>query len=139
MGWEVMLTEHGYNGKFFVWTRGGHRPRHAHDTYTSAVSEAQRLAQVNPGKKFIVQQFLDTFRVEENSPILGEQEGACMNKQIWYGAKDNEVRFAEDKSILTTAGINDAQSFTVNGDVTGLNLLTAEQVPHGQSSSQAQA
>ena len=54
--------EEEFNGKFFVWTKTGRRPRYAHDTQESAVTEARRLAELNPGKKFIVQQFLETVR-----------------------------------------------------------------------------
>lgn len=39
---------------WFVWTKTGHIPRKAHDTYASATAEASRLARANPGKKFIV-------------------------------------------------------------------------------------
>lgn len=62
-----------------------------------------------------------------------------MNKTIWYGAKDNDVRFADNQAALTSQGIDNAQSFTVNGDVTGLNLIghTSEQQV-GSQSSQAQ-
>lgn len=48
-----------------------------------------------------------------------------MNKTIWYGAKDNDVRFADNKAVLTSQGIDNAQSFTVNGDVSGLELVSA--------------
>lgn len=45
-----------------------------------------------------------------------------MKQTIWYGAKDNDVRFAENKSDLTSQGINDPRSFQVDGNVTGLEL-----------------
>jgi hypothetical protein len=53
-----------FNGKFFVWHKGGHRPFYAHDTHEQAVAEAERLAAANPGKKFIVQQFLEKVSFE---------------------------------------------------------------------------
>ena len=51
--------EEEFCGKFFVWTKKGHRPRYSHDSRFAALAEARRLAKENPGKKFIVQQFLD--------------------------------------------------------------------------------
>lgn len=59
-----------------------------------------------------------------------------MQKEIWYGAKDNTVRFADNQQSLVQAGINQPKSFTVNGEVTGLHLQnTNEQNVSGQSSS----
>lgn len=48
-----------YSGKYFVWHKNGRKPRVAHDTHEQALVEARRLASENPGKKFIVQQFLE--------------------------------------------------------------------------------
>jgi hypothetical protein len=48
-----------FSGKYFVWQKNGHKPRYAHDTHESALTEARRLAEANPGRKFIVQQFLE--------------------------------------------------------------------------------
>lgn len=59
-----------------------------------------------------------------------------MNKTIWYGAKDNDVRFAEDKAALTSEGITNARSFTVNGEVDGLPLVGHEQQQQSSSSPQ---
>lgn len=43
---------------------------------------------------------------------------------VWYGCKDgNNVRFAHNKDSLTNDGITDPQSFTVNGDVSGLSFI----------------
>lgn len=53
-----------------------------------------------------------------------------MQKQIWYGAKDNAVRFADNQTALTNQGIDNPQSFTVNGDVSGLNLIGSEATSH---------
>lgn len=39
---------------FFVWTKRGKAPRFHHTTYASAQAEADRLAALNPGAKFIV-------------------------------------------------------------------------------------
>jgi hypothetical protein len=41
-------------GEFFVWTKSGRPPRFAHPTQEAAEKEAERLAKLNPGKKFIV-------------------------------------------------------------------------------------
>lgn len=57
--------EEEFSGKFFVWTKKGRRPRYAHDTHESALTEARRLAEANPGQKFIVQQFLEKVSVPE--------------------------------------------------------------------------
>lgn len=64
-----------------------------------------------------------------------------MNKEIWYGAKDSTVRFAASKDDLATQGIQNPQSFTVDGEVTGLNLITPvnEQAGQGQGHTTAQA
>lgn len=45
------------------------------------------------------------------------------SKTIWYGAKDNDVRFADNQAALTDQGIDNARSFTVNGEVTDLPLV----------------
>lgn len=39
---------------FMVWTKTGHLPRRMHDDFAGAENEAQRLARMHPGKKFIV-------------------------------------------------------------------------------------
>lgn len=39
---------------YMVWTKTGRVPRYAHSTRESAVHEAERLAEIHPGKKFIV-------------------------------------------------------------------------------------
>jgi hypothetical protein len=46
-----------------------------------------------------------------------------MNKTIWYGAKDNNVRFANHQNSLVSQGINNPQSFTTAGDVSGLTFI----------------
>jgi hypothetical protein len=39
---------------YFVWTKTGRRPTRAHNDSESACNEAQRLAELCPGKKFLV-------------------------------------------------------------------------------------
>jgi hypothetical protein len=39
---------------YFVWTKKGHAPRFHHHTLESAQAEADRLARLMPGAKFIV-------------------------------------------------------------------------------------
>lgn len=56
-----------------------------------------------------------------------------MQKTIWYGAKDNNVRFSENKSDLSDAGINNPRSFTVSGEVTGLELTNQQQTSQSGS------
>lgn len=123
-----------YIGKFFVWTKKGSAPRFAHETHASALAEARRLAKLNPGRKFIVQQFLEKVSVEG----IAEKEPA-MNKTIWYGVKNNDVRFADNQAALTEQGIDNAQSFSVNGDVTGLNLVGHSEQQTTQQSPQPTA
>jgi hypothetical protein len=122
------------NDKFFVWTKKGRAPSFAHDTHASALAEAKRLAATSPGRKFIVQQFLEKVSVEG----VAVKEPA-MNKTVWYGAHDNDVRFATSKASLTEAGINNPQSFTVNGDIQGLNLVDEEQTQQPTTGSQQPA
>lgn len=59
-----------------------------------------------------------------------------MLKTIWYGGKDNDVRFSENQNVLKEHGITNPQSFTVTGEVEGLTFIDA---PTGQSSGQSQA
>lgn len=39
---------------YFVWTKKGHVPRKTHTTGEKAMKEAERLAKLHPGRKFIV-------------------------------------------------------------------------------------
>lgn len=39
---------------WFVWTKTGHLPRFAHHTHADAEAEADRLAALHRGRKFIV-------------------------------------------------------------------------------------
>lgn len=55
-----------------------------------------------------------------------------MKQTIWYGAKDNNVRFAENKADLTSQGINEPRSFDVEGNVTGLELSHQPTASSGQ-------
>lgn len=73
--------------------------------------------------------------------MVGEAEKEPAMKTIWYGSKDNSVRFAENQQTLAQHGIDNPQSFTVNGEVTGLNLLgqSDQQIGQGQTSGQATA
>lgn len=58
-----------------------------------------------------------------------------MNKTIWTGAKDNHVAFARNENSLQSQGFENRQSFTVNGDVSGLTLIDEEQSQQSQSGS----
>lgn len=55
---------------YFVWTKKGHVPRRMHSTHASACTEAKRLAELCPGKKFIVLHGTHKFSVapEAESP-----------------------------------------------------------------------
>jgi hypothetical protein len=39
---------------WLVWNPQGSNPRYQHETEQSAISEAERLAKVNPGETFVV-------------------------------------------------------------------------------------
>lgn len=52
-----MNIKHESKDIYFVWTKTGHRPRRAHMTKESALSEAERLAALCPSKKFLVMHF----------------------------------------------------------------------------------
>jgi len=39
---------------FCVWRTDSSRVKRSHETYESALAEAERLAEANPGKRFIV-------------------------------------------------------------------------------------
>lgn len=40
--------------KWFVWNPSGYAPTFQHDSEASARSEAQRLALMNPGQRFLI-------------------------------------------------------------------------------------
>ena len=42
------------NDFFMVWTKTGWAPRKPHASFDAACKEAERLARLHPGKKFIV-------------------------------------------------------------------------------------
>jgi hypothetical protein len=74
-------------GKFFVWTKGGHRPRHSHKTRASALKEAKRLAALNPGKRYIVQEFHEKVFVDvEASPTTDGKQVTRWSK-LWKLAR----------------------------------------------------
>lgn len=50
-----------------------------------------------------------------------------MNKTYWHGVQGNETRFATSESALKDQGIQNPQSFSCTGEVTGLNLIDQEQ------------
>lgn len=54
---EGLMTEPA--AFWFVWTKTGHVPRFAHDSFEAAQAEARRLALLRPGKKFIVLQAIE--------------------------------------------------------------------------------
>ena len=44
-----------------IWTKTGRRPKYYHYTRDAAECEARRLAEANPGKKFIVMQMVGKY------------------------------------------------------------------------------
>tara|TARA_R110002051_G_scaffold316556_2_gene396329 strand:- start:4435 stop:4698 length:264 start_codon:yes stop_codon:yes gene_type:complete len=52
---------------FFVWTKRGKAPRFHHDTIESAQAEAERLALIYPGQKFIVMAAVSKHSVPDGS------------------------------------------------------------------------
>jgi hypothetical protein len=60
---------------WLVWEPGGHNPTFRHFSYRNAISEAQRLAERNPGKQFYVVKALEYFEKEHVShTVLLETE-----------------------------------------------------------------
>ena len=51
--------KHESQNKFCVWTKAGHRPAFFHATLEGATKEAERLAALQPGDKFIVMHVVD--------------------------------------------------------------------------------
>jgi hypothetical protein len=47
-----------------IWTKTGHGPRFFHPNRRRAEREAERLAHLNPGKKFLVMQVVAKVSVE---------------------------------------------------------------------------
>lgn len=58
------------------------------------------------------------------------------NKTVWYGAKDNQVQFADNETTLAAQGINNPKSFTVNGEIDGLNIVGGAQQEQSNSTAQ---
>lgn len=83
--------------RFFVWTKGGHRPSVSHHNHAKALKEAKRLAAKNPGLRFIVQQFHEKVFVEvEPSPsVIGDttMETIMQKKTLWAGISGGQVGF----------------------------------------------
>jgi len=52
---------------FFVWTKRGRAPRFHHQTIESAQAEAERLALIYPGQKFIVMAAVSKHSVPDGS------------------------------------------------------------------------
>ena len=50
---------------WWVWTKSGAQPRVFHESEDAAITEAQRLAVKNPGKKYIVLHAYAKFSVSE--------------------------------------------------------------------------
>lgn len=57
-----------------IWTKTGHRPTFFHQNKRRAVKEAERLARLHPGKKFIVMRVVEKISVEATSPAEGTAE-----------------------------------------------------------------
>lgn len=57
---------------WFVWTKTGHGPKFVHHTAASAEAEAERLAGLNPGKKFIVMRAYRKVSVSVPEPVAVE-------------------------------------------------------------------
>lgn len=57
-----------------VWTKKGHKPRFVHETEESARTEAARLAEKNPGAKYIVMRAYEKVHVPA---VVEVAEGAA--------------------------------------------------------------
>lgn len=51
---------------WFVWTKTGRVPRKAHNSLESARTEALRLAELNPNKKFIILESKEKIHVSDD-------------------------------------------------------------------------
>lgn len=109
--------------KFFVYTKGRRAPHYAHDTHASALAEAERLAKHFPGRKFIVQHWLEKVSLPQ-----GSNKEPNMQKQYWIGTKDDQVSFAHSEDALKNQGITSTSSFTVNNnELSGVSFIDDEQ------------
>jgi hypothetical protein len=52
------------SGRYLVWNMDGRMPTHAHSSYDSAITEAERLAKENPGHVFHVMASVGFAKVE---------------------------------------------------------------------------
>lgn len=63
--------------KWFVWCKKGRAPRFAHATEESAMAEARRLAEQNPGAKFHVMKSVAKVVQAPNGIINAAETGAA--------------------------------------------------------------
>lgn len=61
----MSVTKKDKTGLFMVWTKTGRPPKFAHGSLAAAEAEAVRLAELHPGKKFIVLQSVSKFGAAE--------------------------------------------------------------------------
>ncbi len=64
-------TEDGF---YVVWREGGGSPVVKHDTMARAIKEAQRLARLSPGARYVVLQSMRAFEVNDMRTIDFTQE-----------------------------------------------------------------
>lgn len=121
--------EHVPIGKFFVWTKTGSRPRYSHATLASARKEAMRLAKLNPGKRFIVQEFHEKVFVEAEMPSAADGEvtarwrESMQKKKLWAGVVNGQINFYNEDPHGNVDGLQGSRPFTVTGncDLTDAN------------------
>ena len=61
-------TPERINNFYMVYRIGGNAPRVVHETITSAISEAKRLAKLHIGETFVVLQSVGAFKCEMPEP-----------------------------------------------------------------------
>lgn len=111
----MLTTER--NGKYFVWSKGGHRPRYSHKTHKSAYKEACRLARKYPGRRFIVQKFHEKVFVDtERDAVSCPNDGGNMQKKYWAGVQSGHIRFFDNDPTGNVENIEAVSEFTVNND-----------------------
>lgn len=124
-----------YNGGFFIWTKTGRRPRYRHETHESALKEATRLAKLNPGQKFIVQEFHEKVFVEVETPSATDGEVTAMmerkmqKKKLWAGVVNGQINFYPEDPQGNVQGLQGSRVFTVTGncdltDDTGHSIIS---------------
>jgi hypothetical protein len=136
-------------GRFFVWTKHGHRPRKSHATHKSALQEAHRLAKKFPGHRFIVQEFHEKVFVDVEPSLTTDGKIATkmemkmkstQTKSLWAGVVNNQIQFFSENPDGNVQGLQGYRKFHISGnaeltDDNGNNLINSTSANLGQEDS----